>query len=231
MLTLKSLKSMVEMGAGEKVTVPGIRQLEESQAKIVVREWVSDMLITVYQNGYVACRRGREATVFRLCDCGAYTYWAALEENEETVSQDIFEEERWSLRLYIEAEDRLTANYERKKRHHQISLDNLYAEYCSDVGDLTWDGLARLIDRERVEQVEEYLNLMTEKQRHVVRLYFIERKGTQDIADELGISYQAVSDMIKKAIGRVRRKEGIHAVGIPRSIYNCRARKKNEGKI
>ena len=225
MLTLKNLKSMVEMEPGNRTAVPGIRQLEESKVKILVREMVSDMLITVYQNGYVACRRGQEATVFRLHDCCSYTYWAALAENEETVGPDVFEDERWCLRLYLEAEDRLNANYERKQRHHQISLDGLYADHCSGMGDFTWDGLTDLIDREDVRQVRKYLNLMTEKQKHVVILYFIEQRGTQDIATELGISYQAVSDMIKKAINRVRRKEGIHAVGIPRGVYNCRARK------
>ena len=83
MLTLKKLKAMVENVPNKKAAVPGIRQLEESEARIIVREMVSDMLITVYQNGYVACRRGRESTVFRLHDCGGYTYWGALEENEE----------------------------------------------------------------------------------------------------------------------------------------------------
>ena len=95
MLTLKNLKSMVENVPSKKAAVPGIRQLEESDARILVREMISDMLITVYQNGYVACRRGRESTVFRLHDCGGYTYWGALEENEETVAQDVFENENW----------------------------------------------------------------------------------------------------------------------------------------
>ena len=82
MLTLKNLKSMVENVPNKKATVPGIRQLEESEARILVREMVSDMLITVYQNGYVACRRGRESTVFLLHDCGGYTYWGASVANE-----------------------------------------------------------------------------------------------------------------------------------------------------
>ena len=70
MLTLKNLKSMVENEPRIKTGMPTIKQLEESDAKILVREMVSDMQITVYQNGYVVCRRGRDATVFRLKDCG-----------------------------------------------------------------------------------------------------------------------------------------------------------------
>ena len=228
MLTLKNLKAMVENVPNKKAAVPGIRQLEESKARILVREMVSDMLITVYQNGYVACRRGRESTVFRLHDCGGYTYWGALEENEETVAQDVFENENWYIRLYLEAEDRLNANYERKQRHHQISLDGLYADRCSNMGDFTWDGLTDLIEREDVRQVKKFLGHMTPKQRHVIILYFIEQRGTKDIASELGVSYQAVSDMIKKAITRVRRREGINAVGIPRGVYNHCARKWGE---
>lgn len=62
----------------------------------------------------------------------------------------------------------------------------------------------------------------------MVRLYFDEKMGTKEIADKLQKSPQAVSDMIKKAINRVRRKEGIKAVGIPRGVYNCRAKKWGE---
>ena len=228
MLTLKNLKSMVENVPSKKAAVPGIRQLEESDARILVREMISDMLITVYQNGYVACRRGRESTVFRLHDCGGYTYWGALEENEETVAQDVFENENWYIRLYLEAEDRLNANYERKQRRHQISLDALYADHCCDMADFSRDGLTVLIQKETVVQARAYRRHLTEKQEEVVRLYFDEKMGTKEIADKLQKSPQAVSDMIKKAINRVRRKEGIKAVGIPRGVYNCRAKKWGE---
>ena len=137
MLTLKNLKSMVEDEPRIKSRMTTIKQLEESETKILVREMVSDMQITVYQNGYVACRRGRDATVFRLKDCGVYTYDAAMAENEYAVGMDVFENERWYIRLYLEAEDRLNTNYERKQRHHQISLDGLYADHFSGMGDLT----------------------------------------------------------------------------------------------
>ena len=132
--------------------MPGIRQLEESDARILVREMISDMLITVYQNGYVACRRGRESTVFRLHDCGGYTYWGALEENEATVAQDVFDNENWYIRLYLEAEDRLNANYERKQRRHQISLDALYADHCCDMADFSRDGLTVLIQSSSISE-------------------------------------------------------------------------------
>ena len=70
MLTLKNLKSMVENVPSKKAAEPGIRQLEESEARILVREMISGVLIAVYPKGYVACRRGRESTVFRSHDCG-----------------------------------------------------------------------------------------------------------------------------------------------------------------
>ena len=36
-----------------------------------------------------------------------------MAENENAVGMDVFENERWYIRLYLEAEDRLNANYER----------------------------------------------------------------------------------------------------------------------
>ena len=107
----------------------------------------------------------------------------------------------------------------------------MYADHFSGMGDLTWDGLTDLIDREEVAQIQKFLNHMTDKQRRVVILYFIEQRGTRDIADEFAITPQAVSDMIKKAINRVRRKEGINAVGIPRGVYNCRTRRRGEDDV
>ena len=161
-------------------------------------------------------------------DCGGYTYWGALGENEETVAQDVFDNENWYIRLYLEAEDRLNANYERKQRRHQISLDALYADHCCDMADFSRDGLTVLIQKETVVQARAYRRHLTEKQEEVVRLYFDEKMGTKEIAYKLQKSPQAVSDMIKKAINRVRRKEGIKAVGIPRGVYNCRAKKWGE---
>lgn len=220
MLTLKNLKSMVEPAPGKLVGMPSFRQLEESGTEIVVREMVSDIQITVYQNGYVACRRGKEATVFRLHDCGGYIYDTAIYSRESVLAKDVFENEQWYIRLYLEAEDRLNANYERKKRRHQVSLDSMVADYCRNMGDYTWDGQTDLLEREDMKQFKKFLKMMTEKQQRVILLYFVERKGTKDIAEELGVSYQAVSDMLKKAINRVRKKEGLPVSGIPRGVYN-----------
>lgn len=232
MLTLKELKSMV-VGTAHFNGMPSIKQLERSDAEILIREMVSDIQITVYQNGYVVCCRGRDSTVFRLQDCGEYIYSAAVAEYENTVGYDIFEDDRWYIRLYLEAEDRLNANYERKQRHHQISLDDLNDAYCREIGDFTWDGLTELLKQEDVKQVSKFLKMMTGKQQRVITLYFIEQRGTLDIAAELGVSYQAVSDMVKKAITRVRRKEGIDISGIPRGVYNHSTgmTRKNDGRF
>ncbi len=222
MLTLQDLRGMVKEPKNYPAGMPSVNQLEKSGCKILVREMAADIEITVYENGYVACRRGEESTVFRLRDCGSYHYGTATEVADNNLSQDVFEKENWYLRLYMEAEDRLNANYERKQRYYQVSLDGLNEDHCKGMGDYTWEGEHDFFDREDMKQFHRFLNLMTKKQQRVIILYFVDQMGTCDIAEELGITYQAVSDMIGKAIRRVRKKEGIDCKEIVRRPYNRR---------
>lgn len=211
---------MIHNAPYSKKSLPSYRQMEVSGEEIIVCEKVSDILITVYRNGYVTCRRGKEKTVFRLDDCRDYTYGAALTENEQTVPSNVFENAQWYFRLFIEAEDRLNANYERHLRRYQYSFDDCDNDYCQFLSDNTWEGGNIFQKNEKKEQLKKYLKLMTPKQQRVVILYFVYSKGIEEIAAELGVTHQAVSDMLKKAIRRVRKKEGISAIEIPRGFYN-----------
>ena len=59
------------------------------------------------------------------------------------------------------------------------------------------------------EELEELWQLMTERQRMVMKKYYMDQLQEDEIAKELGITQQAVSDTLRKAIRRVRKKNNM----------------------
>ena len=63
------------------------------------------------------------------------------------------------------------------------------------------------------ETMEEALLLLTENQRYVVKRHYLDGITQRIIAKELGVSNQAVSDMIRKAIRKVQKVYGVDKQG------------------
>ena len=63
------------------------------------------------------------------------------------------------------------------------------------------------------ETMEEALLLLTENQRYVVKRHYLDGITQRIIAKELGVSNQAVSDMIRKAIRKVQKAYGVDKQG------------------
>lgn len=199
MLTLKELRNMLEEAKIEE-RVPSMRGLMESGVPIVVKEVLSEQVeISVYQNGLVLYQVGNRATVFPLHPCGDYIYDSATS-HIENIQADFFDNENWYIRLLLEGEDRLAKNQDVRIGKKTVS----YSCIAED-----WDALAmedtfleKLIER---EDIEEILVLLTENQRYVVTRYYLNDVAQKEIAKELGVTNQAVSDMIRKGICRIRR--------------------------
>lgn len=148
--------------------------------------------------------------MFPIHICGEYRY-DALHGASAVLPADYFEEQSWEVRLMMEGEDRLVTNQNVKVQSHQISYSPI-AEDWAALG-FTEDLLEELIKRETMKQI---FSEMTECQRRVVRMYFFEEMTHLQIASELGICRQAVTDMLAKAVCRVRRANGITETRISR---------------
>ena len=120
-MTLHTLKSLADHAPKKNRKVPGFKQLEACGSHIIVREMVGNLEITVFQNGYVACRRDKSTAVLRLHDCGDYYYQTPTADAPVYLPAKLFENENWYIRLYLESEDSLNKNYERKQRRRTIS--------------------------------------------------------------------------------------------------------------
>lgn len=202
MLTLKELKKMVKP-VEEREKIPCVSVLKESGAEIVVRELIgADTAITVYDNGYVLYQEGNRSTVFPLHTCGDYGY-ESLTGQVQTLEKSFFDNENWYVRLIIEAGDLLERNQEKRKSNHHVCSYSAYSESWKAIADPAGDILESLIQQ---ENLWELMGCLTEKQRTVVRLYYIENRKQKDISQMLGISQQSVHTILKRALGSMRKK-------------------------
>ena len=85
--------------------------------------------------------------------------------------------------------------------YHYTGNDN-----WSVLADTSYDMAERLAEQ---EFIEELLSFITEKQRIAMIRYYIDEESHEEIAADLGISRQAVTDTIAKAIRRIRMQYGI----------------------
>ena len=120
-MTLGELKSVVHPTTG--VTAPTIKQLEARETPIVTYR-DRGIRIAVFPSGFVTAHLGRSQTIFRIEDCGEYTYRFAKrfpEAHDATkhhFDADYFLNQRWELRVLMEAEDRLERNNDRYEYGH-----------------------------------------------------------------------------------------------------------------
>lgn len=204
MLTLQELKKTV-VPADERMRVPTPKMLMDSEVPIVVRELLNDQTeLTVFANGYVIYRSGKRMTVFALHTCKDYQYEVSSGK-AQNISEEFFDNGDWYIRLMLEGEDRLAVNQEVQASTNQVSY-SAENDNWSVLADTSCDVAERLAEQ---EFVEELLSLITEKQRIVMIRYYIEEESHEEIARDLGISRQAVTDAIAKAIRRIRSRYGI----------------------
>lgn len=193
---------MVEVAEVEG-RVPSVKALLESDIPIAVKETLGEQAeISVYQNGLVLYRVGNRATVFPLHTCTEYIYESG-EEIFANINERFFDNENWYIRLILEGEDRLAKNQEVRNGKKTIS----YSAVAED-----WDVLGEedttLAGMILCETMEEALLPLTENQRYVLKRHYLDGITQRIIEKELGVSNQAVSDMIRKAIRKVQKVYG-----------------------
>ena len=122
-MTLGELKRMVCPTTGVKP--PRIKQLEETEAPVATYQ-DRGLRIAVFPSGFITAHSGRNHTVFRIEDCGEYTYHFAkhyrrrFDATQHYFDANYFEKQRWELRVLMEAEDRLKRGNDRYEYGHAV---------------------------------------------------------------------------------------------------------------
>lgn len=191
-ISLRELCGLVERTIGKKL--PTARTLRESGAAVVASAKVgADGELTVYQSGFYTYRAAGCTTVYAVDRCAGYAY-----DGDEALDAAFFEDKEWTLRLMLAGEDRLEHNHNVREEssHFSFSGDVMEGRDLQDPYDFTAD----LESRDAVEQL---LAVLTERQRQVVEMYFVDGLAQQQIADCLGIRKQVVCRHLQSAIERM----------------------------
>lgn len=203
MLKLSEVRKMTKV-ANEGKKVPTAKNLVESSVPVIAQEdWGNGSALMVYENGYVLYRRGKWATVFPLDSCQGYTYRSDVMEGTE-VSAEYFDDMAWYLRLLLEGEDRLVHNEENRIGRKNIS----YSAVAEDWGLLGREDqeLENLILAESAGEVMGRISsIITKRQKYILCRYYLDGLKQTEIAKELGVVPQTVSDQLQKAKRRIAR--------------------------
>lgn len=199
MLTLQELKKITDM-PGDREKLPTEKQLRITGLVVAQKQLGQEAEIYAYQNGCALYRVGRRSTVFFLHPCRDYYYLS--DGGAVCLPEQFFERERWYLRLMLEGEDRLAWNREKKEQGWNISY-NAISEDWEAMGEWTESAEECMI---RQETVAEALQNLTERQKYIVRKYYLLEETQGQISKELGVSQQAVSAMLSQAVRSIRKK-------------------------
>lgn len=212
MLTLKTLKNLVELPEHKGFRVPTPKALEESGVPVIAEKTLENHgSICVYQNGYVVYRAHKRVTVFSLRNCAHYKY-DAVEGAGHHIEEKEFDEYEWHIRLVLEGEDRIFMNYEIVQGKWMPSReDQEYREEVLEGVDGAVSTLERMVSEERVEEL---LSVLTDLQRKVVHTHLFHGLSFTEAAKHLGMTRQNLTEIYKAAIYKMQKKHF-------RALCNC----------
>lgn len=201
MMTLKELKKKVPV-ADEKTVILSKNVLVKLGAEIVVKEIVKDGAeISVYDNGFVLYEEGRHRTIFRLHECEEYDY-SSLKGSKNVFGEEFFENENWYILPLMIGMDRIETSRKRILSNHKVlSFDGEDSDFLSLRCPLVQDMTEELIKKETLEEI---VSLLNDRQLYAVTAYYCEGVSQDEIANNLHISQQAASGLIKRSLAMIQ---------------------------
>ena len=215
-MTLKELYSKIS-GTGEDGLL-GKNQLCERNEKVIAR-WnekkkVEDdaVQIQVFESGYVLYEEGDNATVFHLDEVvkNQVVYDTVDEgitdKNSRLIPEDAFYTSEWTVGILMVGNERI---YENRDKLNSKRIDYSYNDSSDEVGELGFtpdflEAFCAEIDNKKREQIFEKVRSSLKPIEWQVYV-MVERDGMKqkEIAEEIGISQQAVSRYYKKACEKI----------------------------
>ena len=207
---------------------PGSQQLRNGHT-LVAQITVGEASCEVYENGYGIFDNGDRKTVIWIPDCPkAARYYYPLtydeqckekqrlrgentntegdrivvgtESGEDRLTEEQLAGMPWYFAAVIAGENRIENNLE-----HPMSVGNRSDGYAEDCGPsrYSWSCGARFQNPEDAiiekEEKAERCASLSDKQREVYQLYYVDNFTQEEIAETLGITQQAVNDRLESA--------------------------------
>ena len=203
-ITLGQLKTMVHPTAGKHL--PTAKQLREHD-RLLLSQPLYEGDLYVYHSGFAVYRAGLHTAVLRVDRVSAYTY------EFSTADRTVYlEDQPWATALTLAAEKRIEAfqndrlsrrcvgfvdDYDDDASENREPSDAKVLVGATDVEETVAD---RLDDR-----MKKLLACLTDRQRQVVTMYYIDDMKQQEIADALGIARRVVGHTLEDAIAKIQK--------------------------
>lgn len=213
MMTLRELMNKVE-DVSRVERVPSVIGLIDSGSPVVSSEKMgAEIEVTVFRNGFVIYQNGNRATVFPVHKCREYVE-KDVTGKEHELPFDVFADQPWQMRAFMEGEKRLVHNMNSRRRYaHEISYD-AYIEgwdLLSDDGEN--DPLRAILEeeirKEETEQLHRIVETFTEKQKFVLFQCVVKGRMQMDVANEMGTTRMNVTISLRKSLDKLREIYGI----------------------
>ena len=204
-ITLGQLKTMVHPTAGKHL--PTAKQLREHD-RLLMSQPLYEGDLNVFASGFAVYRAGRHTAVLRVDRVSAYTY--EFSTADRTVSLD---DQPWATALTLAAEKRIEAFQNDRLSRRCVGFADDYDDEDSEDREPSdakvlagADNVEETVTDRLDDRMKKLLDCLTERQRQVVTMYYIDDMKQQEIADVLGITKPAVCIALQSAVNRLKNK-------------------------
>ena len=203
--------------------VPSVSKLTEDGIPVIRDELDEDTSATIYSNGYVIYESGEYATVFPLHECKDYKYCCI--DGTSIVPFSEFADQPWQIRVFMEGKDRLVHNQNNRTEGRTVSIDAYVTDLMwGELSDKGYGDPLRILEerdarQEEIETLYKHLNELTERQREVLIMAVVKGIKREDIAAELGMTHQAVTDFLARSLRRLRKMYGVEVKEAGRNCF------------
>lgn len=192
-----SLRELLKL-VPEKTTkrVPSAKWLRENCTPVAISD---DGLTICYDNGFVCYAAISGETVFHIRKCKSYTYGSVNDKYIKNISEGEMLEFEWYIPAIIYGESRAECNQNKNESNHRYTLkkdENDEEENLDDI--IKGDSMA-------YDPVNEMCACLTERQRTMVILSFVEGYTHNEIAQILGVERTTVTLTIKNALKKIKK--------------------------
>lgn len=206
-ITLREIKYHIDSTRG--VALPTAKALRENESIILLgRKTTEDSVMEVYSNGFAVYQKPHHQAILRMEYVGKAKYEKYNAETG-TVKKESYnlEDTDWSIAVMMTGEERMELRYEEKYEKTMISTTGTgYREEGEEEAeDMELDAgvdVAGLVGE--ADELHSILDCLTDRQREVVTMYYLEQFTQGEIADKLGIKQRAVSYHLEAAMKKLK---------------------------
>lgn len=199
--TLRELFNTVPNTVG--VIIPTFNSLRNSNAAILYDSGINSPRLVVYDNGYFTYSVNNHTTVQSIHKCKESIWYEYADGQREMCDVSVFWDEPFQIRLTLEGEMRLETNQNVRHCAHQYTYDNMSDE-SSDLA-CHHDFVNDILDSMDKVALYKAISNLTDKQRVVVEMCFLNNMTQKEAACRLGISREAVKARLESALRALRR--------------------------